>query len=242
VSLTLAIDTATDVASVAVGRDRALLAEITLAGRRHGAALLPTLTEAARLAGGSLADVGRVVLADGPGSFTGLRIGAATVQGLVRAQPGLAVAAAPSLLAAAWAASRWHAGPVAALYDALRGDVFGAVYAFGDRGIETIVPPTLLTVARLRALTPTRPMVAVGDGAVRYADDVRDWTGRAPIGPPQGSPRAAALLAVDGLAGGTRPVPDILAYEPDYGRPAEAQAKWERSHGRPLPDSGGHLR
>ncbi len=241
-SLTLALDTATDVASVAIGRDRVLLAEITLAGRRHGAALLPALEEVARLAGGSLADVGRVVLADGPGSFTGLRIGAATVQGLVRALPGLEVAAAPSLLAAAWAASRWHAGPAAALYDALRGDVFGAVYAFGDRGIETIVPPSLVTVARLRELTPVRPAVAVGDGAVRYADEVRDWTGRAPVGPPLGAPRAAALIAVEGLPGGTRPVPDILAYEPDYGRPAEAQAKWERSHGRPLPDSGGHLR
>ncbi len=241
-SLALALDTATDVASVAVGRDRVLLAEITLAGRRHGAALLPALEEVARLAGGSLADVGRVVLADGPGSFTGLRIGAATVQGLVRALPGLEVAAAPSLLAAAWAASRWHAGPAAALYDALRGDVFGAVYAFGDQGIETIVPPSLVTVARLRELTPVRPAVAVGDGAVRYADEVRDWTGRAPVGPPLGAPRAAALIAVEGLPGGTRPVPDILAHEPDYGRPAEAQAKWERSHGRPLPDSGGHLR
>lgn len=241
-SLTLALDTATDVASVAIGRDGVAVAELSLPGRRHAAALLPALQEIVRLAGASLADVGRVVLADGPGSFTGLRIGTATVQGLVRARPGLTVATAPSLLAAAWAAARWHEGSVAALYDALRGDVFGAVYHFGDRTIDTLVSPALVTVAELQEHAPGRPVVAVGDGAVRYADEMRAWTGRGPIGPPDGSPRAAALIAVDGRPGGTRPIPDILAFDPDYGRPAEAQARWERTHGRPLPDSGGQLR
>jgi hypothetical protein len=47
---------------------------------------------------------------------------------------------------------------------------------------------------------------------------------------------------LDGVPGGIREVPDVFAFEPDYGRPAEAQTRWERSHGRAMPDSGGEYR
>jgi tRNA threonylcarbamoyladenosine biosynthesis protein TsaB len=226
-SLTVAIDTATDIASLAVSRDGEVVAETALSGRRHAAALLPCLEQLVGLAGGALGEVDRVLLADGPGSFTGLRIGVATVQGLVRARPEIRVAVAPSLLAAAWRAWQFHAGPVAALYDALRGDV---------------ASPVLITVGALAAACAVTPMVAVGDGAKAHAEAVRRWTGRDPVGPPAGAPAAAALIAADGIAGGTREIEDITLFEPDYGRPAEAQARWERTHGRPLPDSRGDFR
>lgn len=241
-TLTLAIDTATEIASLAIGVDGVALAELTLSGRRHAAALLPGVEQLAGLAGAALGDVDRVLLADGPGSFTGLRIGAATVQGLVRARPAITVGAAPSLLAAAWRAAQYHAGPVAALYDALRGEVYGAVYRLGDGAVECLVPPRLLTVDALAAASPVRPVVAVGDGAVAYAEAVRRWTGREPVGPPAGAPAAAALLAVDGARGGTREIADIMLFEPDYGRPAEAQVRWEQAHGVRLPDSRGDFR
>jgi tRNA A37 threonylcarbamoyladenosine modification protein TsaB len=143
----------------------------------------------------------------------------------------------PSLLGTAWIGARFADGPIAALYDALRGDVYGAVYAFGDR-VRVLLEPT---VAPVRALADRVPAVslAVGDGAARYPEDVRRWTGSVPVGPPMGSPRAAALLALADLPGASSPVPDITRFEPTYGRPAEAQARWERQHGRPLPDSPG---
>jgi tRNA threonylcarbamoyladenosine biosynthesis protein TsaB len=225
-----------------VSRDGEVVAETTLSGRRHAAALLPCLEQLVGLAGGALGEVDRVLLADGPGSFTGLRIGVATVQGLVRARPEIRVAVAPSLLAAAWRAWQFHAGPVAALYDALRGDVFGAVYRFDGGVVTCVASPVLITVGALAAACAVTPMVAVGDGAKAHAEAVRRWTGRDPVGPPAGAPAAAALIAADGIAGGTREIEDITLFEPDYGRPAEAQARWERTHGRPLPDSRGDFR
>jgi tRNA threonylcarbamoyladenosine biosynthesis protein TsaB len=241
-TLTLAIDSATDRASLAIGTQGAALAEITLSGRRHAAALLPGIEQLVGLVGASLGDVDRILIADGPGSFTGLRIGVATVQGLVRAHPDIGVGAAPSLLAAAWRAAQFHVGPVAALYDALRGEVYGAVYRFDDGTVDCLAAPRLLTVDALATACPVRPVVAVGDGAAACAEAVRRWTGREPIGPPAGAPAAAALLAVDGVRGGIRAVEDIMLFEPDYGRPAEAQVRWERAHGRELPDSRGDFR
>ncbi len=241
-TLTLAIDTATEIASLAIGVDGVALAEITLSGRRHAAALLPGMEQLVGLAGASLGDVDRVLIADGPGSFTGLRIGVATVQGLVRARPAIRVGTAPSLLAAAWQAARFHTGPVAALYDALRGEVYGAVYRFGDGAVDCLAPPRRLTVDALAVACAVRPVVAVGDGAVVHAEAVRRWTGREPVGPPAGAPAAAALLAVDGARGGTREIADIMCFEPDYGRPAEAQVRWEQAHGVRLPDSRGDFR
>ena len=66
-----------------------------------------------------------------------------------------------------------------------------------------------------------------------------DHAGREPIPPPAGASRAAAFLALEAVAGALRPVPDIMEFDPDYGRPAEAQVRWERAHGRRLPDSPG---
>ena len=89
------------------------------------------------------------------------------------------------------------------------------------------------------AVIPGAPALAVGDGAVAYADLVRSWTGREPVGPPVGAPSAAALLDLRGRPGVATPIPDVAAFEPTYGRKAEAQVKWEREHGRPLPDPPG---
>jgi tRNA threonylcarbamoyladenosine biosynthesis protein TsaB len=225
-----------------VGDGALVLAEVTLGARRHAAALVPALEEALRLAGTTMAAVDRVLLADGPGSFTGLRIGVATVQGLVRARPSLAVASAPSLIAAAWAGAQFAAGPVAAAYDALRGEIFGAVYRFHPDRVEVVLAPALTTIEHMARVCPVVPALAVGDGAVAQAAAARAWTGRDPVAPPLGGPRAAALLALDRIAGALQPVDDPARFEPDYGRPAEAQARWERAHGRPLPDAPGQSR
>lgn len=238
----VALDTATDLATVAAGHSGTVLAEVAVGPRRHAGAVLPGLVEVLRLAGGRLEDVTRVLLADGPGSFTGLRIGAATVQGLRRARPDLVVATAPSLMAAAWVGARFAAGPVAAIYDALRGQVFAAVYRFHADRVETLLPPALTTMDALAAACAERPALAVGDGAGTHAADVRAWTGREPVPPPAGAPRASSLLALDGLDGALRTEDDPSAFEPNYGRPAEAQARWERMHGRPLPDPPGQPR
>jgi len=241
-TLTVAFDTATEVASLALGDGHVVLAELTIPGRRHAAALLPGITALLAAAGARLADVTRVLCADGPGSFTGLRIGFATAQGIVRGGREVSAGTLPSLMAAAWAAAPWTDGPVAVVYDALRGEGFGAVYRFGTDRVETLVAPRLRSLAGLIAECPVRPGLVVGDAAVLEPQVVASWTGREPVLMPWVGPRAAALITLDGVGGAVRDVADLFAFEPDYGRPAEAQVRWEEAHGRRMPDSGGAFR
>ena len=234
----LAIDTATDIASVAAGRPPTAQSGAHVQGaRRHAAEIIRLVDFALSRLGIRPGDLEGLVVGDGPGSFTGLRIGWAAAKGLAH-EAGLELRAIPSLMAAAaGAAPKLGAEPVAACFDALRGQVYGAVYLFHPDRVETLVAPAVLTVPELARVAPRRPRLVVGDGAVRYADDVARWIGGPPVpleGLPPGATQLLALLERDGAG---RVIEGSATAEPVYGRPAEAQARWEASHGRPLPDS-----
>ncbi len=233
----LAIDTATEIASVALGSPERVRAVRSVRGARVQAAqIVPLVDQVLTLAAVRVRNLGAVIVGDGPGSFTGLRIGWAAAKGLAQ-DAGIPLRAVPSLMGAAHAAAGGEVGPVAACFDALRGQVFGAVYAFPPGRVETLVAPALFTVGALARVAPVRPLVAVGDGAMRYAEEVAGWTGRPPVSLEALPPVASSLLSLGGRDGAMRPLADPATAEPEYGRPAEAQAKWEARHGRPLPYS-----
>jgi tRNA threonylcarbamoyladenosine biosynthesis protein TsaB len=236
-ALWLAIDTATDIASAAVGSaERVCAARSVQGARQHAAQIVPLIDQVLRLAAVRIEQIVAVVVGDGPGSFTGLRIGWAAARGLAH-ERDLPLRAVPSLLGAAHAASQGEVGPVAACFDALRGQVFGAIYAFPPGRVETLVAPALFTLAGLARIAPVRPLVAVGDGAQRYSDEVVSWTGRSPVRLDALPPVAGSLLVLAERGGASRTLEDAASAEPVYGRPAEAQVKWEAHHGRPLPHS-----
>lgn len=221
----LAVDTVTDHGSVALGTPGGVDAEVTIGRRKHAAALLPSIEHVLRMARASYADLQGIVVADGPGSFTGLRIGFATVKGIMQEYESLELRSAPSLMSLAFGMRHCANGPVCALYDALRGDVFGAVYGFSAGAVSVELNPTLGTVTQLTELCSVKPSLGVGDGAAAYATLVREWTGSEPIGPPAAVPRAAGLLGLLAVDGATTLVADPESFEPEYGRLAEAQVR-----------------
>src|SRR2546425_2121341 len=220
----LAIDSATDIASVAAGRPPAAASGGHAAGaRRHAAEIVRLVDVALSRLGVEPRDLEGIVVGDGPGSFTGLRIGWAAAKGLAQ-EAGLELRAVPSLMAAAaGAAFRLGPDPVAACFDALRGQVYGALYVFHPDRVDTLVAPALLTVAELTRVAPVRPRVVVGDGAVRYAEEVTRWIGTAPVPLESLPPAATLLLALVDREGTGRAIEDPVTAEPVYGRPAEAQ-------------------
>jgi len=225
----LAIDTTTDVASVALGTWKASGGDYSVGSRQHAAQLLPIIK---RVLGKTRMDeLEGIVVGDGPGSFTGLRIGWAAAKGLAH-EHQLPILAVPTLHAAAYENAAGTAGPVLVCFDALRGQVFGAIYGFPDGRLETLVAPGLFTIAELARMAPAVPTLAVvADGAERYEREIADWIGRPPVGMESRGGAAAGLLALAPLVGYP------ATGEPVYGRPAEAQVKWESRHGRPLPHS-----
>src|SRR5260370_1269360 len=120
----LAIDTATDAGSVAVGAPGAIAAEVVMEKRHHASALIPGVQEALRLGGVSFTEIRGILIADGPGSFTGLRIGFASAQGLVRERPDVPVMVAPSLLSTAYLDIRRAEGGGATVYGSPPAGVF----------------------------------------------------------------------------------------------------------------------
>jgi tRNA threonylcarbamoyladenosine biosynthesis protein TsaB len=233
----LALDTATERASVALGVPGGTPLEETIGGaRRHAAELLPAVQRLLRRAGVSLDDLRGIVLSDGPGSFTGLRVGASVAKALVQAR-GLRLWTAPSLLVRAAGAARGE-GLVLSVANALRGQVYAAAYRFLPDGVRTELIPSVRRPQELVG-SALEPAVVIGDAPPEVLAILERWVGRPVIGPPESFPRAALLLDLIGRNGGAREVEAVRDWEPVYGRPAEAQARWESSHGRPLPDSVG---
>jgi tRNA threonylcarbamoyladenosine biosynthesis protein TsaB len=166
----LGFDTATPATAVAVLPDDGEPVELRhepAPGERpgHAAQLLPLAQEALAALGASFADVARIGVGVGPGTFTGLRIGVATARALAQSS-GAELAAISTLEALAEAAGGHRA--VLAVLDARRGEAFAAGYRDSTRlsGPVAVAPEGLAGLA-----DPAHgPWLAVGDGAVRFRD------------------------------------------------------------------------
>ena len=237
----LALETATDRASVAIGESAEDAMEESLSGaRRHAGALLPMIEAVLRRRGVTLDQVSGVVVSDGPGSFTGLRVGASIGKALARAR-GLPLWTAPSLVVRAAGVAAPGRPLVLAVSDALRGDVYAAAIRFEPGRIRTELAPGVWRPEAL-AERDLAPDTLVGEAPPAVVAVLERWTGLAMIVAPEGAPHAERLIGLVATEGGARRVEDVSGWEPVYGRPAEAQARWEIAHGRPLPDSVGGSR
>jgi tRNA threonylcarbamoyladenosine biosynthesis protein TsaB len=237
----LALETSADRASVAVGAPGRIVAEEGLEGARRHAGALPALIDRVLTdAGTALTSIEAVLLSDGPGSFTGLRVGAAVAKAVVRAR-GAELHTIPALMAVAWAARPAPRERVLAVLNALRGEVYAAEYRFLPGAVEVLQAPTVWLPERLLSACPV-PDVVAGVLPEPLTARLAEWQGGHRPRRLAGVASAGALLELAGLAGAASAIVDVPAWEPVYGRPAEAQAKWERDHGRTLPDSPSQFR
>ena len=176
--LILALETATRAGSLALIGPGVRHAHVGDATKTHGVRLPKELFDLLGRAGRTIDDLDYLCVASGPGSFTGLRIGLATVQGIAMTSNKLVIPV-PTLdaLAAAWFDS--HAARPARLVaclDAARGDVFYAVFEAGDsESFSVVVPASVATpveaATRIAELQTGGSTVFMnGDGAVRFRD------------------------------------------------------------------------
>src|SRR5690242_11150066 len=235
----LAVETASDRASIALGTSAADALERDIVGaRRHAAELLPAIQCLLADAHVTLAVVSGLAVSNGPGSFTGLRVGASVVKALAHAR-GLPLWTAPSLLVRAAGVAR-EGDTVLAVSNALRGEAYAAAYRFDAETIRELLPPSVYRPEDLvaRGLAVSR---LVGDVPPALARTLEAGFGLTLVASPEGAPRARTLLGLVDRSGGATRVGQVAGWEPVYGRPAEAQARWEKAHGRPLPDSIGSI-
>jgi tRNA threonylcarbamoyl adenosine modification protein YeaZ len=188
----LAIDTSTDMASIALVNDDRVLADLTWhSGQNHTTQLLPHVNYLMDKL--SIKDIDGIFVARGPGSFNGLRVGVSTAKGLAFSL-GIPIVGIGTLEAAAYQ----HADtglPVCPVFNAGRGEVATAVYRMLYRRWRQIKPEHITTVDALCSQITVRTLFC-GDYVTTVAPQLRDLLGRkALISTPAASLRRASSLA-----------------------------------------------
>lgn len=171
--LTLAIESATaEVGCALVGAGGVLASVRVKRQRRHAETLTPAIEFACTQAGISLGEVAVVAVDVGPGLFTGLRVGLATGKAMAAALrvPMIGVSSLDLLAFPV----RHSARRIGAVIDARRGELFYACYRQVPGGVQRLTEPTVGTPADLAAEleATTEEHLLVGDGAIRYADQL----------------------------------------------------------------------
>ena len=220
--LILALDASTHVTTAALAREkgREVLAEISVTASGVSETLLPAIHAALDLAGEDLGSVGRVLVGVGPGTFTGIRIAAATARAL-SSGTGIPLSKNSTLDALA-APALTCSEDVLAILDARRGQIFARRYS--ETG-----PTTGIYCLRPEELAVEGGPLLVGDGAVRYRAELSE------LGhiPPETSPLHRVTAVGHLISADLTPVsPEELV--PIYVREPDAEVRrdlnpWSRS-------------
>lgn len=161
----LAIEASGPVAGAALHNGEKLLGEMSLqTGLNHSVTLMPLVEELLARTGTQTSELTAIALTAGPGSFTGLRIGAATAKGLAFA---LSVPVVPVSTLDSLACNLPFAnGLVCPLMDARKGQVYAALYRCGSgRPVRVLEPEALALPDFLAKIPEGEPVVFLGDGA-----------------------------------------------------------------------------
>ncbi len=193
--LLLAVDTCGPSGSVALGRlagrDLEIQGETELEGRSYSATLVAAIDGLLRAAGATVGDLGGVIAVNGPGSFTGVRVGLSAVKGLAEADriPVVAVSRLKVLSRKATVTS--------AALDAHRGEVFLRIERAGRAAEEMLAGPRELTL-----IYPAPGRIAVCDEAAAMLAAAWPETQRVLVDAPRASDamRIGEALLVAGVA------------------------------------------
>lgn len=227
--IVVGIETSTPQTSVAIGTDLTVLGSISVAGKARQESVTPALNQLCGWTGIDLAQVGGIAVGIGPGLFTGLRVGVETAKTLAQVL-GVPIVGITSLDALAFAVRHTHK-LIVAVIDGRRGEVFSAIYRALPGGVVRGSDYSVATPDHLAAELQTLPgeMLAVGDGAILYRDQLEELGSRVEFASTiRAHPEAAALVELA--------VPRFLREEHDrlhdvlpmYLRKSDAEIAWDQ--------------
>lgn len=224
--LLLAIESSGLVASIALMSGDKLIGEYTTNFKKtHSQTLLPMLDEVVRMTGIELESVDGIVVSGGPGSFTGLRIGAATAKGLGLAldKPLIKVPTVDGLAYNLYGTSRI----ICPIMDARRQQVYTGLYTFDKAQFRVVSPQKAVAISEIveEINQLGKEVVFLGDGVPVYKEYIEDHihVGCSFAPPHLNAQRAGALAALGKIYFEEGRLESADEYVPEYLRLSQAE-------------------
>ena len=219
----LALDSTAIVGTVALCEDTRLVAQYTLnTGNTHSQTLLPMIESALRLSDWTVDDIDLFAVSQGPGSFTGVRIGIATIKGLAFGKD--VPCAGVSTLDALAYNLRGCDGMICPVMNARRAQVYNALFACKDGKLTRLCPDRAISIAELdeELASMKQPIYLCGDGYDVTLEGMSKTTVH-PV-PEELRPQSGYSVAMCGLAAYQNGLAtDDATLVPVYLRPSQAE-------------------
>jgi tRNA threonylcarbamoyladenosine biosynthesis protein TsaB len=221
----LAFDSSNQPLSVAVTDNKQLLAEQTInVKRNHSIQLMPAIEEALKQAEITLAEIDRIAVAAGPGSYTGIRIAATIAKSLAWAED-IELVGLSSLKTLA--ANSFHPENIVPLFDARRENIYTGLYTRNEAGeIVQKAPDTHISAKQWAEYLAAQPgeFELIGEDTAAFFETFQEQLGdRVHLAQPtQNAPRASALA----LLGEMEAPIKVHEFTPTYLKLAEAEENW----------------
>jgi tRNA threonylcarbamoyladenosine biosynthesis protein TsaB len=225
----LSIDTSNYVLGIGLVDDTQVLGEyISNLKKNHSVRVMPAIQTLMKECGLRPADLDKIVVAKGPGSYTGVRIGV-TIAKTLAWTLNKPISGVSSLEVLAASSGRYFNGYLSPLFDARRGQIYTGLYQFNNGSIASVYEDQLVMAAdwadRLKEVEAG--ILFSGNDLPLHQDIIRESLGEkaymAEI--TEYNPRPAELA----LLGRHKPEEDPHEFVPNYIRLAEAEAKWLES-------------
>ncbi len=193
----LAVDTSANTATVAIIKDYRLLAEeIVNHKKTHSETLMPMIDLALKRCDMDISDIDLFAVANGPGSFTGLRIGVSTIKGLAHglSKPVVEISTLEGMANNVFMAD----AIISPIMDARRAQVYNGVYQWEDGVLEELTPPRALAIEECveDLLKYNKKVIFLGDGVPVHKNYIKSvMKDMAVFAPPSCNDQRASSLA-----------------------------------------------
>lgn len=232
----LGIDTANTPLSVAIVKDGEVITEENTSTKvNHSLRAMPAIEEAFKRANMTPDQIDCIAVSEGPGSYTGVRIGVTIAKTLAWTlqKPLIGVSSLQALAMNA----QLHEGLVCPLFDARRNHVYAGLYEITKGHLHAQMEDQHLSIEALltRVKELNRPVLFVGKDVSMYQELITEQLGDLALIAPYALniPRASSLIS---LAEQLNVSEEVHQFVPEYRRIAEAEANWLKAQGKDRQD------
>lgn len=197
--------------------------------KNHSTFVLPAIDHLMQTVGWQPADLDRVVVANGPGSYTGIRIATTTAKGLAKTL-GIELVTVSSLAVVAAGVLPQTKALLVPFFDARRGNVFAGGYAWQAGQLTAVMADTHIAMRELVAnlAQHAEPAILLGAVTPKLAPALATLPAQVTLAPAADAIPSSWHLARLGTT--KEPEPDIDQVVPNYLRLTEAEAQWHKAH------------